>query len=221
MSSIFGRFGDDQTGLNIYEAIVQRSPIGILILDQDGTIVSANQAWTTMTDYSAAETIGERLTEFIAAKESEKVRRALNQKAAVDTLRVPCKVKFGELLDIELSLHTVRTEKALVMNFVAYTGPHLVRREVEVEHGCEERAGPKKTTGPDWSQFLGEHWQAVLTTIGAGLTFIILVGVQFNTMQDQVHRQEQTIEKIQTMLEKLVSEQARGTERKPQPKQGS
>ncbi len=228
MSSIFSHFGSDQEGLNLYEAVVQRSPIGILILDPDGTILSVNTAWTDMTEYSAAETVGMRLTEFIHPHWVEIVRRALQPKpptANHDTMQVGCRVKSGNTLEIELSICTVRNGRAGIMSYVAYTGLDMIKQRAEIEKQkvrVEQLSRQLEAHATEsqpafcWSTFLNTHWQALLTTGGACLTFLVVIGVQFTTMQERVQRQEQVIDKLQVTIEKLVSEH--DTDHPKQPK---
>ena len=113
------------------------------------------------------------------------------------------------------------------MSFVAYTGLNTIKQQAEIDRQkiqvaqLSQQLEEHATAVPPtfcWTGFLGEHWQALLTSLGAALTFLVVIGVQFTTMQERVQRQEQVIDKLQVTIEKLVSEHDNDHPKQPKSK---
>ncbi len=116
LESELARYSRDNSAiqelLHLYRAIVEGSHSGILVIDEDGTIVYLNQQTEEILGFSRKELLGATIDTFLAPEETyrcEELQRIFRTgEVPTDNYELLIKCKNGELRTAELRLQSFR-----------------------------------------------------------------------------------------------------------------
>ncbi|MDP2675513.1 MAG: PAS domain S-box protein [Dehalococcoidia bacterium] len=148
------------------QALVQASPVGIAILDPDGSVEMWNPAAERMFGWSAGEVLGRPLPTVPGGKEEEHraLREGVLKGGASSGVEVQRRAKDGSLLDISLSTAPLRDMDGNVSGIVGMMADITERKRAE--EAFREREEWLSTT-------LSSIGDAVIATDTAGrVTFL-------------------------------------------------
>lgn len=88
-----------------YKSLFEASPLGIILVDLSGTILSANATFCREYGYEPIEIIGKNISFLSSPENQSKIRQNIDQIIREGQLnsRIKAKTKHGEEIDIELS----------------------------------------------------------------------------------------------------------------------
>jgi PAS domain S-box-containing protein len=86
------------------EALIQISPVAIVVLDDQGNIVASNPAFERLYGYKSSEILGKKLDSLIAQREVIEEATAITRQAMTDSIHIVGKRqrKDGQLVDVEI-----------------------------------------------------------------------------------------------------------------------
>lgn len=152
-----------------FETLVQTSPAAVVVMSNDHTIQSCNEAFLSLFEYTLEECIGQKLDDLIVPPEAQEQAQQYSQQALAGNLinqTAQRRSKNGRLIDVKISAVPVRIEGEIVGVIAIY---HDITELLQAKREAEEAAKAK-------ADFLANMSHEIRTPLNAiiGMTSLLL-----------------------------------------------
>ncbi|MBI4761104.1 MAG: response regulator [Chloroflexi bacterium] len=152
-----------------FETLVQTSPAAVVVMSNDHTIQSCNEAFLSLFEYTLQECIGQKLDDLIVPPEAQQQAQQYSQQALAGNLinqTAQRRSKNGRLIDVKISAVPVRIEGEIVGVIAIY---HDITELLKAKREAEEAAKAK-------ADFLANMSHEIRTPLNAiiGMTSLLL-----------------------------------------------
>lgn len=98
---------------NIFKKVFDKAPVGIVITDSEGKVVTANQTVSDMFGYSVEEIKNrDNVSVYTDRSDRKKIFETLREEGAVSDFEVPVKDREGNILWLNLNIRTIEAGSA-------------------------------------------------------------------------------------------------------------
>lgn len=152
-----------------FEALVQTSPVAVVVMSNNQTIQSCNEAFLTLFEYTRKECVGQNLDRLIVPPETQEQAQQYSRQALEGNLisrTAQRRSKSGRIIDVKISAAPVRIEGEMVGVIAIY---HDITELLKAKREAEEAAKAK-------ADFLANMSHEIRTPLNAiiGMTSLLL-----------------------------------------------